>query len=138
VKASLRPGLVGAKRFIVEPGEAVGIMGPEVPPVLASAWMLWHMEDAAWNAVSAHLDESEGTVGVGFQFEHVAPCLVGEAVVATAELIAIDRRQLRFRIEARDRIGILGQGEHVRVVVDKSRFARRALKRADLGEVGPA
>ncbi len=129
MKESLCPGITGEKRITVEPRHAITFMGPDVPGVLASPWMLLTMEHAARECVLPHLDPGEDTVGVGFQFEHVAAAPVGATVIAAAELIGVNGRKLVFRIEARDEMEVIGQGTHVRAVVDIARFAERMRKK---------
>src|SRR5437867_5809922 len=102
MKESLRPGLIAEKRLVVEPRHAINFMGPNVPGVLASPWMLLFMEHAARESVLPHLDPGEDTVGVGFEFEHIAAAPIGATITASAELTAVNGRKLYFRIEAAD------------------------------------
>ena len=129
MKDSLRPGITGEKQIVVEPRYAISFMGPDVPGVLASPWMLLFMEHAARDSVLPHLEPGEDTVGVGFQFEHVAAAPIGSTVTATAELTAVDGRQLHFRIEARDEHEVIGRGTHVRAIVQIAKFAERMRKK---------
>ena len=129
MKDTLRSGVRGEKRLVVEAQHAISFMGPDVPRVLASPSMLLFMEHAARDAVLPHLDPGEDTVGVGFEFEHVAAAPLGSTVTATAELITVDGRKLHFRIEAHDGQEVIGRGKHVRAVVDKARFAERMRKK---------
>jgi predicted thioesterase len=46
-------------------------------------------------------------------------------VEARAELVAIEGRSLRFRVEARDEREAIGDGVHVRVIVNVARFDQR-------------
>ena len=129
MRDTLRPGLSGEKRFVVEPKNAISFMGPDVPRVLASPWMLLFMEHAAREGVLPHLDPGEDTVGIGFQFEHIAAAPIGSTVIATAELTSVDGRKLHFRIEARDEQEVIGRGTHTRAVVEIARFAQRMRKK---------
>lgn len=129
MKSTLRPGITGEKRVLVEPRHVIDFMGPGVPGVLASPWMLLFMEHAAREAVLPHLDAGEDSVGTGFQFEHLAATPVGHVVTASAELIAVNGRKLEFRIEARDEQELIGRGKHERAVVDVARFGARVRKK---------
>lgn len=131
MKQSLRPGVRGEKRVTVEPRHAISFMGPDVPGVLASPWMLLFMEHAAREAVLPHLEPGEDTVGVGFEFEHVAAAPIGATVTATAELTAVDGRKLHFRIEARNEHERIGGGTHVRKTVNIARFAEKTRKKLE-------
>jgi predicted thioesterase len=129
MKDTLRPGITGEKRIVVEPKHAISFMGANVPGVLASPWMLLQMEHAARESVLPHLEPGEDTVGVGFQFEHIAAAPISATVTASSELTAVDGRQLHFRIEARDEHEVIGRGTHVRAVVQVARFAERMRKK---------
>jgi fluoroacetyl-CoA thioesterase len=39
-----------------------------------------------------------------------------------AELVEVDRRRLRFRVEAWDAMEKVGEGEHERFIIDLGRF----------------
>ena len=129
MKPSLQPGIACEKRIVVEAKQAINFMGPDVPGVLASPYMLFLMEHAARECVLPHLADGHDTVGVGFEFEHCAAAPIGATVVATAELVAIDGRKLHFKIEARDEIEVIGRGKHVRTVVEVAKFAERMKKK---------
>jgi predicted thioesterase len=131
MKETLRPGVRGEKRITVEPSQAISFMGPNVPGVLASPYMLFLMEHAARECVLPHLELGFDTVGVGFEFEHCAAAPIGAAVVAQAELVQIDGRKLHFQIEARDEVEVIGRGKHVRAIVNIVKFAERLRKKVD-------
>ena len=51
---------------------------------------------------------------------------MGERVTVRAELVVVEGRRLRFRVEATDAVGtVLGRGTVERVVVDDARFLAR-------------
>ena len=128
---TLQPGITGEKRLVVEARHAINFMGPDVPGVLASPWMLLWMEHAARECVLPHLDPGHDTVGVGFEFEHLAAAPIGSTVTATAELIDVDGRRLHFKIEARDEQEVIGRGKHVRAVVEITRFAEKMRRKLE-------
>jgi predicted thioesterase len=132
MKETLQPGITGEKRIVVEPKQAISFMGPEVPGVLASPYMLFLMEHAARECVLPHLGDGFDTVGVGFEFEHCAAAPIGAIVTASAELTLIDGRKLHFKIEARDEQEVIGRGKHVRAIVEVARFAERMRKKLEL------
>ena len=130
MRDTLKPGLSLEKRILVEPRHAISFMGPDVPGVLASPYMLFFMEHAARECVLPHLAPGSDTVGVGFEFEHRAAAPIGSVVIATAELVTIDGRRLQFRIEARDEVEVIVCGSHVRAIVEIARFAERMRRKA--------
>lgn len=90
--------------------------------VFATPMMMALMENAAMLCVADELDENSSTVGGHITSSHIKPTGVGHTVTATAELIAIDGRKLKFKVSASDENGLIGEGEHLRFIVDKARF----------------
>ncbi len=125
MKPTLVPGSTGCviQRVVTE--HLVSHHHPGAPPVLASPWLLTFMERAAHDALAPHLEPHEHSVGVGFNFQHLAPTPAGHVVTATAEVVAIDGRSIRFRIEARDQSELVATGEHVRAVIHVKLFGRK-------------
>jgi predicted thioesterase len=129
MKDSVAIGLFAEIRQVVGPQHLVSHHNPGGPQVLASPWMLYLMEFAAYNALRPHLDEGEDSVGVGFQFEHLAPTPVGHEVVARAWIDSIRGPVVNFRVEAEDHSEIIGRGMHARAVIELERFNRRVQRK---------
>ena len=128
---AIQPGMRGEYVEHVGPHVPLADFGPDVPRVLSSPWMLWCMEHAARACVAACLPPGHDTVGVGFDFRHLAPAPEGSTVTATAEVIAVEGREVTFAIEAHDGTELVGQGTHVRAVIDVERFAKRVRRKVD-------
>jgi fluoroacetyl-CoA thioesterase len=54
---------------------------------------------------------------------------VGLRVTATAEVIGLEGRTIKFRVEARDEVETIGGGTHERVVVSVERFDERVQRK---------
>lgn len=93
--------------------------------VFATPAMLALMEEAAMLAVAPHLPEGSTTVGGHIASSHLKPTAHGRSVSATATLTAVEGRKLRFTVVARDEEGLIGEGEHLRFIVDKGKFMER-------------
>ena len=74
------------------------------------------------NAVAAELPEGSTTVGSEMNATHIKPTGIGGEVAATATLKAIEGRKLTFAVVAADTNGTIGEGTHIRYVVDKVKF----------------
>jgi fluoroacetyl-CoA thioesterase len=125
MRETLLPGATGEARYRVVSENLVSHHNPKGPAVLASPWVLSMMEHAAYNAIQPHLDEGEQSVGVGFDFRHLAPTPAGAQVVATAEVSSIEGMMVTLTIEARDEHELVAQGTHVRAVIEMARFRKR-------------
>lgn len=91
-------------------------------PVLATPQMVALMENAAMLAVSPELPEGSTTVGSMINTSHLRPTAVGQTIKATATLEAVEGRKLTFSIRAEDSNGTIGEGTHVRYIVDREKF----------------
>jgi len=56
---------------------------------------------------------------------HLAATPVGMQVRFRTELVEVDRRQLRFKIEAWDEVEKIAEGENERFIIDRARFDER-------------
>lgn len=90
--------------------------------VFATPMMMALMENAAMLCVADELDENSSTVGGRISSSHIKPTGLGHTVTATAELVAAEGRKLTFKVSASDEDGLIGEGEHLRFIIDKTRF----------------
>jgi len=118
----LEAGLSCRSRTVVCESDTAAAVGSGDMPVFATPAMTALMENAAMLAVARHLPEGATTVGSRLEVDHLRPSRVGAEVVATAVLTEIDGRKLTFNVGARDEQGLIGEGVHVRYVVDRGRF----------------
>ncbi len=129
MKKTLVAGVTGEARHRVVTENLVSFRKPDAPPVLATPWLLHVMETAAYYAILPHLDRGEASVGVAFDFEHLAPTPAGDTVVATAKVVAVEGNRISLEFEACDSHELVARGKHVRMVIDKERFRRRLKKK---------
>ncbi len=118
----LHIGLQYTSETIVSDDNTAVAVGSGDLRVFATPAMIALMENAAMNAVAAELPVGSTTVGAAMNTSHVKPSALGAEVKATAELIGIEGRRLVFKVSACDGSGTIGEGEHVRYVVDKEKF----------------
>ena len=80
------------------------------------------MENAAMTAVASELPEGSTTVGAEMNVTHIKPSGLGAEITATAVLTGVEGRKLTFNVGARDAEGMIGEGIHIRYVVDRAKF----------------
>lgn len=97
-------------------------MGSGDMEVLATPAMVALMENAAMRCVAAELPEGSSTVGSMIQTSHLRPSATGVTIEAKATLIEVDGRKLTFKVEAHDGETLIGEGTHVRFIVDREKF----------------
>jgi len=77
------------------------------------------------------LDPGFDSVGTEVNVRHLAATPMGMGVRFTTEVIAVDDRRVRFKVEAFDAKEQIADGTHERFIVNVERFAKRlADKRA--------
>ena len=91
-------------------------------PVLATPMMIALMENAAMLAVKDKLPEGSTTVGGHIESSHLKPSKVGDKVSATAEVTKVDGKKIEFKVAAYSGDTLLGEGTHLRFIVDRERF----------------
>lgn len=96
-------------------------------PVLGTPAMMALMENAAMHCVATELPEGSTTVGGQISSSHLRPTAQGKTVRATAQLVAVDGRKLKFALKAEDEQGVIGEGEHLRFIVERERFLSKIL-----------
>lgn len=118
----LQIGLEYTSKLIVSTSTTAISFGSGDLPVWATPSMLALMENAAMLAVAEHLPEGTTTVGGHIAAKHLLPTPIGKTVTATAILSQIEGRKLTFKIKAHQEDNLIGEGEHVRFVVNKEQF----------------
>lgn len=122
----MNTGLKHTSAMEVTDSKTAASMGSGDLSVLATPAMLALMENAAMLAVAPELPEGSTTVGGHISSSHLMPTPVGATVTATATLTAVEGRKLTFHVEAHDEAGnLLGEGSHLRFVVDRERFVSK-------------
>lgn len=127
----LEPGLIGEYTTVVaESDTAAAIAGDSLPPVLSTPRLVSLLETTAHSAIEPYLTGDQTSVGVAVHLFHTAATPVGMQVRIRAELLEVDGRRLRFKVEAWDEVEQVAHGEHERFIIDGSRFAGRLEKKA--------
>ena len=118
----IHQGLTHTSTLKVTNADTALEMGSGDMPVLATPAMIALMENAAMLAVSDSLPEGCTTVGGHISTSHLKPSRVGAQVSATATLDKIDGRKLYFTVKAHDGDTLIGEGSHLRFIVERDRF----------------
>ena len=121
----LQEGLPHVSELTVTDAVTAIAMGSGDMPVLATPAMMALMEHAAMLAVAGHLPEGCTTVGGHISASHVKPSKLGDTVTATATVTRIDGKKIEFTIQAHCGDVLMGEGTHLRFIVDKEKFMSR-------------
>ena len=118
----LETGLKHSSELTVNEDVTAVKMGSGDMPVLATPAMMALMENAAMLAVADELPEGCTTVGGHIESSHLKPSKIGDKVSATAEVTKVEGRKIEFKVSAFSGDTLLGQGTHLRFIVDRERF----------------
>ena len=121
----LQEGLRHTSQLTVNETVTAIAMGSGDLPVLATPVMMALMENAAMLAVADHLPEGSTTVGGHISSSHLKPTKLGDTITATATVTRVDGKKIEFKVEAYCGDTLLGEGTHLRFIVDKEKFMSR-------------
>ena len=119
---SLTVGLRGRAETVVTETNTASAVGSGLVPVFATPYMVALMENAAVNAVTAHLEAGQGTVGTRLEVSHDAATPIGMRVWAECTLKEIDGKRLVFDVAAFEEAGPIGKGTHERFLIHTEKF----------------
>jgi len=128
--AQIPLGIKHERRLIVTSEMAIDFLGVDRARVLSTPCLVGLLEMACRDLVKPLLDEGFDTVGAEVSVKHLAATPVGMEIRLGCEVIAVDGRRLRFKVEAFDEADRICEGEHERFVIDVARFAARVEAKA--------
>lgn len=126
---ALKAGLRGRADLLVGEEHTAPRVGSGRVHVLATPVMINVIEAAALDAIERLLPPGHQSLGTILNVRHIAATPVGMRVTASAEVVAVEGRTVRFRVEARDERELIGDGTHERVVVNVAKFDQRVQKK---------
>lgn len=98
---------------------------PGIPPVYSTPMMIWLMEIASARAIQRFLPDGSTSVGTEVDVRHLAGTPVGFHVKASSKVTSVNGRIVTFAVTAHDGVEVVGEGTHMRAVIDIERFNKR-------------
>ncbi|MBQ3089869.1 MAG: thioesterase family protein [Oscillospiraceae bacterium] len=117
--------------MLVGHNDTATALGSGTAPVLATPRMAALMEEAAWTAIEQELEDGVSSVGISLNLKHLSATPVGMEVSAQAEVTAVEGKTVTFSLKAWDQRGLIGEGSHVRALVDEEKFVRRCYEKLE-------
>lgn len=142
MKPTLRPGLTHRLSFRVPASKTVPALFPEsgefrqLPPVLATGFLVGLLEWACMALLQPHLEPAEISLGTHVDASHAAPTPVGRVVEVQARLAEVRGRELHFVVSAHDGVDLVSRGTHRRHVVPREAFLRKVAAKAAVEPAG--
>lgn len=121
----IRVGAVREQKVLVTTDVAIDFLGMEGARVLSTPHMIGFMEYTCRNLAAEMLDPGYDTVGTHVDVYHLAAAPIGSSVTFRAEILAVEGRKVKFRVEAFDEKEKLGEGTHERTVINVAKFASK-------------
>jgi len=121
----IKVGMSAERKLVVPPERTVGHILKGMPMVFATPMMILEMEFASGEAIAGCLAPGWVTVGTEVDIRHLAASPVGATVRTASRVIAVERRIIRFEVEAFDDHRKIGEGRHARGLVNLESFNRR-------------
>jgi len=115
----------GEVSHIVTEQDTAAKLGSGLVAAYSTPSLIALMENSSVAAIQEHLKEGQTSVGIEVSIKHLAPTPVGMRVWARASLLDVNETRLGFKVEAWDDKEKIGEGLHVRAIIDVARFARR-------------
>ena len=126
----LTPGTTREEMFIVEEQHTAYHIGSGDEKVLGTPWMISFMERVSNRLVAAQLPEGQISVGVHVDVHHLAATPINVEIRVRAEVLEVLKNRVKLSIEAWDSQDKIGEGTHLRAVVDKMRFMTGVLAKS--------
>ena len=125
----LEVGLKGKVSSAVEREDTALEVGSGSLLVYATPCMVALMEGAACEAIADAVPEGKTSVGIELSISHVSATPVGLEVYAEAELTAVDKNILTFKVAAYDEAGLIGEDTHKRAIVSSQKFLEKTYEK---------
>ncbi len=120
MKQGIKTGLRHESVRTIEESHSIQFEG--LPPVFATPFLVWLLEETAMELIDPYLEDDELTVGTSVEIEHLGTALIGDEVTFSATVIQVDGRDLLFRVDASCDGKLISKGLHRRKLVSRSRL----------------
>lgn len=103
----------------------------DMPAVLATGYLVGIMELACLHGLMPYVDwPREQSLGTLVSFKHLAPSIPGQTLRIEGEVLAIEGRTVRLKVQAWDEVEQVCEGVHERTLIDPARFAAKLREKA--------
>src|SRR6202051_3992197 len=96
----IKVGMRAERTLTVTPERTVRHVIPAMPAVFGTPMMIMEMEMASADAINPYLEPGWVTVGTEVDIRHLGASAVGAEIRTTARVVAVERRVIRYEVEA--------------------------------------
>jgi fluoroacetyl-CoA thioesterase len=119
------PGLTFTYTKVSEPQESAAALGSGGLEVFSTPSLVALFEITAKRGVDALLPEGHSTVGIEIQVKHLKATKIGKQVRCTTTVTGVEGKKISLSGEMWDEDGRIGEGTHIRYVVNDAEFLKR-------------
>jgi predicted thioesterase len=121
----IEKGIKHTEEKVVHYKDTAANYGSGLVEVFATPAMIALMENTALKTVQPYLPEKYNTVGFELNIRHLKPTPIGETVKCTATLTKSEGKKLVFHVQAEDKDGKIGEGTHIRYIINTDKFMQQ-------------
>jgi len=118
----LENGIENRIKKLITYKDTAAAYGSGLVKVFATPAMIAMMEETALKSIESFLDKDETTVGFEVAIKHFKAVPIGETVVSESQLIEMNGKRLLFRVKVSHNNETVGEGTHVRYIVNRNQF----------------
>ena len=130
VNGLIAPGMTREEVFLVEERHTAYHIGSGDEKVLGTPWMISFMERVSNRLVAENLPDGQMSVGVHVDVRHLAATPMNAEIRVRAQVLEVIKNRVRLSIDAWDNQEKIGEGTHLRAVVERQRFMARVLDKS--------
>jgi fluoroacetyl-CoA thioesterase len=124
---NVKEGISSVIEMTVTENDTAARYGSGDLDVYATPAMIALMESTAKSCVGLHLPCGYSTVGIEVNIKHIKSTPVGMKVRCEAVLTKVEGKRLYFSVEASDEKGKIGEGSHIRYIINSEDFMKRTM-----------
>jgi len=118
----IAPGLANTMEMVPEERHTASAVGNVGANVVSTPSLIGFLEQASHRVILPFVEEGELSVGTRVEVDHLAAAFVGQPIVATARIVAVEGRRITFEVEARQGDRVVMKGRHGRAIVSRDRL----------------
>jgi fluoroacetyl-CoA thioesterase len=123
MKSGLKTGLRYESAKTILESHTITFEG--LPPVLATPFLVWLLEETAMELLDPFLEEDDLTLGTQVDIEHLGMARIGDEVTFVATVVNATGRDYLFRVEAMRQGKSISKGLHRRKLVSKTKLQKQ-------------
>ena len=128
----IKVGTILEETFTVEDQHTAYHIGSGDEMVLGTPWLISFMERVSNRMVLKFLPEGYMSVGIRVDVKHLAPTPIHTEIRVRVEILDMVKNRVTLQVEAWDAQDKIGEGSHIRAVVDKASFMERVGKKSSM------